>query len=152
VSVIGADDVSRRRLERTIAAIQGGVGRDYDPAEVTRLAQRLDSIDAKAAATANELKQRRSSEAQPAPHPDEPGAGSRPDWNPSLLAACLTANEHLGWIPDALDLDVECPLSVSEVGELVRLVSELAAADIDASRAHLPDTLAIPAGATLAMR
>jgi very-short-patch-repair endonuclease len=150
VSVMGADEVSRRRLERTISAIQAGVSNTYDPGEVARLAQHLDSIDAKAAATANELTQRRSAEAQPAPHPEEAGAATRPEWTPSHLAAWLTANEHHGWIADPLVVDIDCPLSVAEVAELVRLVSEIAPADADASRAHLPDTVTVPAGAALA--
>ena len=115
VSVLGADEASRRQLGDSINAIQNrvtGLDRDAADAEIARLTAALHQLDASIAAITGEMLVTRTLETTPL-------AGSGP------LPAPLTPQNAAEWlrdhegryptIPDRLAVTDACPLGASEL-------------------------------------
>lgn len=127
VSVLGADEQSRRQLGQSINAIQArvtGLDRDAADAEIARLTAALAECDRSIAAATRELLRSRELETQTL-------SGQWPcevPVSPQRAAEWVAANdEQLRRIPDRLRAGVGCPISSAELAELARLVTEIGA-------------------------
>jgi hypothetical protein len=122
VSVLGADADSRARLESSIKQIQTrvtGLDRTTADREIARLTRELDRLDREIAATTDSLFRARSAEVETLIGSWAAG----PALTPSAAARWVAANATpLGYIPDTVSPTMACPLSASELGELVSLI------------------------------
>lgn len=148
VSVLGADDEGRRRLESSIMQIQSrvaGVDRAHSDSMITMLTADLDQIDRGLAVTSNQMLRARRAETELLPGEWRAGSNSSP-----LTAAEWTV-EHAaayGYIPDAIAPQTPAPTS-SELMEFRDLLTA-----IGAQRAHhaglvMPHLATLPAASIL---
>lgn len=150
VSVLGADEEGRRRLETSIGQIQtrvAAIDRGHADEIIERLETQLARIDADTVRVTEELLAARRTETVPLD--GSWAAGDR--LTPAQAARWLAANENaLGFIDDELTPGTSAPLTADEVAELAQLLTDV---DLDRARAaarDLPDLRVVPAGPELA--
>lgn len=150
VSVLGADEEGRRKLESSIIQIQTrvtGIDRDYTDREIARLTTELDAIDRRIAATTNELLDTRRSEVTTLDGTWQ--CGRNP--TPSSAAAWVADNRtQFGYIPDRVEPTTPCPLTVAEFTDLIALASDVTFERARSSQLMLPDVSSLPSGSELA--
>jgi very-short-patch-repair endonuclease len=152
VSILGADEVSRRRLESSIAKIQTrvtAIDKQHVDNEISRIAARLESLDRAIAETTNRLFEadRRETEQLDGEWPP----GTNP--TPSVAAAWVAAEaERLTGILDELPSSLGCPLTIHEAIELSELLRSLGFDQVVSCEALLPEINSLPTGAELAMQ
>ncbi|MET3808545.1 very-short-patch-repair endonuclease [Nakamurella sp. UYEF19] len=148
VSVLGADDEGRRRLESSIMQIQSrvaGVDRAHSDSMIIMLTAELDQIDRGLALTSNQMLRARRAETELLP--GEWRAGS----NPSPLAAADWTVENAaayGYIPDALTPGISAPLA-SELMEFRDLLTAIGAERAHQAGLMLPNPSSLPAASIL---
>lgn len=152
VSVLGADDEGRRRLETAIGEIQTRVtGLDKPAADrrIAHLTTELDQLDRAIAIAADEIFRHRAAEVSRLP-----GAwAAGPDPTPSAAAIWVAENSaDLATIPDAIPTDVEAPLGAGELSEFVSLVAEVTPRVAEDAAHDLPDLDQLPTAFVLADR
>jgi very-short-patch-repair endonuclease len=125
VSVLGADEQSRRQLGQSISVIQArvsGLDRDAADTEIVRVTAELAELDRSIAVTTTELLRSRELETQTLTGDWAPEAPV----TPQRAAEWVQANEEqLRRIPDRLSHASSCPISASELAQLVRLVTDI---------------------------
>ncbi|HEX6454179.1 MAG TPA: hypothetical protein VF060_32555, partial [Trebonia sp.] len=145
--VLGSSTSSLGQLDRSVQAIyEKAVGLDRDPARtrIASLDSRLTEVQREIGALRNRIA------ASIARERDSytVGAATR---TPSTLGRWLAETEaELGYIPDSLPRDTECPLTAAEFADLFRLATELAPADRAEARLMLPPAPSLPTPAELA--
>lgn len=122
VSVLGADEDSRRNLESTIKAIQTRVG-SMDTAhvdsEIDRLTKELDEVDRAIAATTDQLFRARRSELEHLAGNWFAGANVAP----TVAAGWVAAHAgRLGYIDDELQPETRLPVDVEQFESYLRLL------------------------------
>lgn len=149
VSVLGADEVSRRRLESSIRAIQTRVTvlDRVDAADaIAQYRAELDEVDRLIATTTNQLLGARRGEVETIAGAWRAGV----DPSPSQVGEWLARNaDELGYIDDYVQLRTPPPLTGDELTQLLALLDEIG---LDRSRYAtyvLPDPTHLPEGATL---
>lgn len=122
VSVLGADEESRKSLEKSVTTIQGRVGtldtRGADEA-IARLRLDLDAANRGIAATTTDMLRARQAEVDTAPGTWHAGE------NVSPQAAADWVRRHAlahAYIPDVIELSVPMPISEAEYGEYLGLL------------------------------
>lgn len=122
VSVLGADEESRKSLEKSITTIQSKVGTfDTQSADesIARLRLDLDAANRGIASTTMDMLRARQAEVDVAP-----GiwlAGEK--ISPQVAAEWVRDNSEVyAFIPDAITLSTPMPISVSEYGEYLQLL------------------------------
>lgn len=144
VSVLGADDESRKSLEGSITQIQTRVSTldvgAYD-AEIVRLTGELNKLDKRIAKTTDTLLGERRAEVNNL-------SGNWPcglDPTPQTAAAWVADNAgELSFIPDEIDPGQEIPVSQGDVAELVRLIETVGVERAEACAFVLPDLSELP--------
>ncbi|WP_196073285.1 AAA domain-containing protein [Nakamurella alba] len=144
VSVLGADEVGRRRLETSIQQIQAGVGRvdrvDADQ-RILQLDTRLDELERELTALDTQLLDARAAEVKTLDGTLTPGAA----------AAWVADHEtRLVHIPDVLAVDAPLPLTAAEFGEFCTLAAEVGSARADQAGYTLPALDQLPDAAEFA--
>jgi very-short-patch-repair endonuclease len=149
VSVLGADEQGRRRLESTIDNIQDhvtGLDRELADDQITRLTTELDGKDREIAEITGKLLASRQIEAQ-----ELAGRwGELASPTPSAAAdyvACHAA--ELGYIPDSISTDCPPPITVAELTEFAELVRQVGAERAEALALEIPPLALLPTGAQL---
>ncbi|MGE4163943.1 MAG: AAA domain-containing protein [Vicinamibacterales bacterium] len=121
VSVLGADEEGRRRLESSISTIQTRVAA-IDPAhedrEIERLTDELDALDRTIASTVSRLRRAVFSETEAIN--GTWAAGAAP--TPSDAARWVAEHPELNYIDDPIPLGVRPPLSPADLADYVRLL------------------------------
>lgn len=144
VSVLGADQDSRKSLEKSVTTIQSRVGTlDRSAADETikRLQSDLAATNRGIAETTADMLRARQSEVEEAS--GRWLAGSNP--TPQTAAAWVRENaEFLGYIPDALDLTSKVPLSAAEFTEYVYLLQTVGPDDAALALHSLPPVADLP--------
>lgn len=150
VSILGADEVSRRRLESSIAKIQTrvtAIDKQYVDGEIVRLTASLDRIDRAIAETTNRLLvvDRRETDQLDGQWPP----GTNP--TPSEAAAWVAAEaKRLNYIVDPLSPSTRCPLTTHEAVDLDQLLRSVGFDQVVACEALLPEVNSLPTGIQLA--
>ncbi|WP_262107554.1 AAA domain-containing protein [Arthrobacter sp. Marseille-P9274] len=149
VSVLGADQDSRKSLEKSVTTIQSRVGTlDRSAADETikRLQSDLAAANRGIAETTGDMLRARQSEVEEAS--GSWLAGVSP--TPQTAAAWVRENaERLGYIPDALDLTIKVPLSAAEFAEYVSLLKTVRSDDAVLALHSLPPVSDLPSVAEL---
>ncbi len=150
VSVLGADEDGRRRLEASIGQIQtrvAAIDRVHADEVIERLETQLALIDADTERVTEDLLEARRTETNPLE--GAWAAGERP--TPAKAARWLAASEDtLGYIGDPVWPGTTPPLNADEVAELGSLLIDVGMVRARASLADLPDPSRIPTGPELA--
>lgn len=149
VSVLGADQDSRKSLEKSVTTIQSRVGTlDKVAADETirRLQTDLAAANRGIAETTTDMLRARQSEVEEAS--GSWLAGENP--TPQTAAAWVRENaEQLGYISDALDLTVRVPVSAAEFTEYVNLLRTVGPDDAAQALHSLPNVQDLPSGPEL---
>lgn len=152
VSVLGADEESRRQLGHSINVIQArvtGLDPDAADAEIERLTALLHDLDGRIATTTDEMLRSRELETSTL------DAGSWPveaPVSPQRAAEYFAAHEStLRRIPDRLGVGTPCPLTPGEIAELTRVLRELGRSRTEQALYELPDLAELPAGSEIAL-
>ncbi|MBI4218732.1 MAG: DUF559 domain-containing protein [Chloroflexi bacterium] len=143
VPVLGSGQQERLRLEHSIDRIsQAAFGlAEYDATVIARLDQDLDKIRRTEASALNELRRQREAERSPLPPKTPREAGT----TLAELGAWLHRQEaELGYIPDPITLDTNCPLSPTELDELSGLIANISESDETAALLPLPEPEKLP--------
>jgi very-short-patch-repair endonuclease len=150
VSVLGADEDGRRRLESAISQIQTRVSAiDKDDADeaIARLTKELDRVDRTIAETTNRLLAASAAEAGSINGQWLVGAHPTPTEAAQWVASHA---ERLGYIDDPLDASISTPLSAADLAEFVALINEVGVQRAEACAFELPPLTALPPAANLA--
>jgi very-short-patch-repair endonuclease len=127
VSVLGADEESRRRLGQAITVIQTRVtslDREATDAEILRLTAQLNELDRSIAATTTDMLRSRELETRtlngqwPCEAPVSPQRAA--EW-------VRTHEQQLRGIPDWLSATTACPIDAADLAELIQLVTDIGA-------------------------
>ena len=152
VSVLGADQESRRQLEHSINVIQARVSQldpDAADAEIARLTVHLHDLDGRIAARTDQMLRSRELETLTL------DGGSWPveaPVSPQRAAEYVAANAStLQRIPDRLDARTRCPLTAGELAELTRLLRDIGRSRAEQALYELPDLADLPAGSEIAL-
>lgn len=148
VPVLGSGVQERQQLRDSIDRIlKSAFGiAEYNAADILRFEAELDEIRRTEAAALNELRRQREVESAQLPKqtPTEVGGTL------AELAAWLRRKEpELGYIPDPVTLDAECPLSPPEFVQLASLLGDISEGDMTAALLPLPETEKLPDSAVL---
>ncbi|MEQ4519564.1 AAA domain-containing protein [Pseudarthrobacter sp. B907] len=150
VSVLGADEESRKSLEKAVTTIQGTVGTlDTRGADETieRLRLDLDAANRGIAATTTDMLRARQAEIERAP-----GSwivGENP--SPQLAAEWVQQNtESFAHIPDTLELSAPIPFSAAEYAGYLELLNSVGIKQARRALTILPPLAEIPTAAELA--
>jgi len=149
VSVLGADEVGRRRLESSIRHIRNGITAiDRDDAEgcIARLERELDTIDQDIAVAADKLTSVRRSELTTLPGQWQAGT----DPTPATAAQWVAEHaERLGYIPDRVSPTAPPPLDPGEFGRFIELVARIGVERAVRAAEVLPELPRLPTGTQL---
>lgn len=149
VSVLGADEDSRKSLEKSVMTIQSTVGTlDTSSADETiaRLRLDLDAANRGIASTTTDMLRGREAEIDTAP--GSWMAGQSP--SPQVAADWLRQNaESLAVIPDILEMSAPVPLSAPEYAEFLRLLNSVGIDAAEQALTLLPDFSEIPTSAEI---
>jgi very-short-patch-repair endonuclease len=150
VSVLGADEASRRQLGDSINAIQNrvtGLDRDAADAEIARLTAELARMDGGIAATTSAMLSTRSLETT-----TPPGQWPVPaPVTPQKAAEWLRGNEGaFTAIPDRLGVTTNCPIGAAELMELLRLLTDIGADRAERALQVLPELTDLPSAPDVA--
>lgn len=152
VSVLGADEEGRRRLETAISEIQTRVtGLDTPAADrrIEQLRRELDEIDRDIAEAADLIFRQRAAEVKRLPGRWVAG----PDPTPSEAAIWVAEHaDAFGYIPDDIDPDTAAPLSAADLAEFATLIRDVTPRTADDAAHDLPTLDQLPSGAQLADR
>lgn len=150
VSVLGADEDSRKSLEKSVTTIQSKVGTlDTSAADeaIERLRLDLDTANRGIAETTTEMLRARQAEVEAAP-----GiwlAGGEP--TPQTAAAWVRDNAAtLGYIRDVLELSASLPISPPKYTEYLGLLDSVGLQQTQQALTKLPTTGDIPTAAEVA--
>lgn len=149
VSVLGADEQSRKSLEKAVTTIQSKVG-TMDPRAaddvINRLRMDLDAANRGIALTTTQMLRARQAEVDRAPGSWIPGDNP----TPQVAAEWVRSNaDALGYIPDAIDLSAKPPLSDTEYAEYIALLEEVGLEQARDALSHLPSLESVPSSASL---
>lgn len=150
VSVLGADEESRKTLEKSVMTIQSTVGsldtRSADET-ISRLRLDLDAANRGIASTTTDMLRGRQAEIDTAP--GSWMAGENP--SPQIAADWVRQNiASYAAIPDVLELSAQVPLSATEYAEYLGLLSSVGIVSADQALTALPTISEIPTTAELA--
>lgn len=144
VSVLGADEVSRRRLESSIRAIQTRVtvlDRADSADAIKRLSDELDAIDRLIATTTGQLLSTRQGEVEAISGSWRIGQ----DPSPSQVGEWLARNaQELDYIEDHIELRTPPPVSGTELAEFLSLLDEVGLDRARNAGHGLPDPAQLP--------
>lgn len=150
VSVLGADDESRKAMEGAITAIQGrvsGLDKAQFDHEIDRLSQELNALDAEIAVTTDHLLRTRQSEVGRLT--GSWGFADNP--TPQEAAKWVAKNKStLALIPDAIGPGIAAPVSTADLTEMLRLVKTIGSERAEACGFELPNLAQLPEEAALA--
>lgn len=144
VSVLGADDEGRRRLESSVNKIQTkvtGLDRQWADEEIVRLGKSLDEIDQRIARLTDRLLLARALETGRLEGRwgdlDSPSVSEAAAWVSQMAPS-------LGYIPDALPLDTKPPVSPPQLAELLDLVARIGVDRAEACALTVPSLEQLP--------
>ena len=144
VSVLGTDEHGRRLLGGAINRIQDRVSatdRTSTDAEIRRLTEEFEELNRRVAAVSDQLLKTRQREVQPLPGLWPVGT----DPTPQKVAAWLAEHElSVGYIPDALRIEDNCPITPSELSEMCRLVESIGIDRAADATLRLPELERLP--------
>lgn len=150
VSVLGADDEGRRRLESAITKIQTRVSsldRSDSTEAIDRLEAVLERIDGEVAAATEKLLSSRAAETATLSGPFEAGT----EITPSTAAEWVAEHvDDLGYLDDPVALETSAPLTNSELGDLQALLQRIGVERASSSACAFPNVNTLPTGAALA--
>lgn len=149
VSVLGADEESRKSLEKSVTTIQGKVGtldtRSADET-ITRLRLDLDAVNRGIASTKTAMLRARQAEIEVAPGAWH--AGENP--SPQVAADWVHRNaEAFAYIPDVLDLSTPLPISENEYTEYLDLLRAVGLERAERALTLLPQISELPTAVEL---
>lgn len=151
VSVLGADNESRKSLENSVMTIQSRVGTLDAKAtdqRIQRLKQDLEEANRKIALTTTEMLRARQAEVETVSGSWSAGA----DLTPQQAAKWVRDNsDQLGFIPDELSLSTTIPVSTDEFAEYLRLLDSLGVKNFRLALEFLPSSSELPVGSDLAI-
>lgn len=150
VSVLGADEESRKSLEKSVTTIQGRVGtldtRSADES-VARLRQDLDSANRGIASTTADMLRARQAEVDAAPGVWLAGENISPQAAADWVRRHATSHS---FVPDFIPLSTPMPLSELEFDEYVQLLNTLGLERAAHALTVLPPLRELPTGTELA--
>ncbi|MBM9466458.1 AAA domain-containing protein [Nakamurella leprariae] len=145
VSVLGADEESRRRLGNSIQHIQTRVGQGdarAADARITQLMSTIDQIDRRFAELTHQLRRTRRAEVEALPGDWLAGASLTPQVAAAWVAE--TADRYGEVIADPIGPHCTAPLSSNEFTELVSLLASIGTDRADQAGLTLPDRAQLP--------
>lgn len=149
VSVLGADEESRRSLEKSVTTIQSKVGTmdtQANDREIARLRARLDEVNRGIVTTTTAMLRARESETDTLPGAWIAGT----ELTPQSAAEWVRMNgSTLDFIPDQLEIGATSPFSETEYVEFLGLLDAIGYATAAKAVKHLPDTQKLPSSTEL---
>lgn len=149
VSVLGADEESRRSLEKSVTTIQSRVGTlDTGSADdtIVRLRQDLDAANRGIASTTADMLRARQAEVDVATGVWLAGENISPQTAADWVRRHATTHS---FIPDVISLTTPLPFSESDYDEYVRLLSTVGLARAESALTVLPPVAEVPTGSEL---